>query len=133
MIVTAIPLKSNLCTNHEGKQNRKYTVSESPADGVSHAQGRMDHEIEGENAATTRGAIEGALLGTAIAAPTWYTLNRKWPTFRSMPLTIKTLGAVIIIAPLISIRAEHRGLEFHRQYWCVGLFLALALAFGHGN
>ena len=80
------------------------------------------HEIEGENAATTRGAIEGALLGTAIAAPTWYALNRKWPTFRSMPLTIKTLGAVIIIAPLISIRAEHRGLEFHRQYWCVGYF-----------
>jgi hypothetical protein len=35
---------------------------------------------------------------------------------------LKTLGAVIIIAPLISIRAEHRGLDFHRQHWYVGHF-----------
>lgn len=124
MIVTAVPLKPNLCTNHEGKQDRKYTVSESPADGVSHAQASVDpQEIDGENAATTRGAIEGALIGSAIVAPTWYTLNRKWPTFRSLPYTIKTLGAVIFIAPLISIRAEHSGLEYHRQHhWCVGCF-----------
>ncbi|OAX43267.1 hypothetical protein K503DRAFT_732021 [Rhizopogon vinicolor AM-OR11-026] len=78
---------------------------------------RLDHEDEGENAATTRGAIEGALLGSAIVAPTWYMLNRRWPAFRSMPYTVKTLGAVIITAPLISIRAEHRGLEFHRKHW----------------
>ncbi|KAG1752485.1 uncharacterized protein EDB91DRAFT_1102875 [Suillus paluster] len=75
------------------------------------------NETEGQNEATTRGAIEGGLVGSAIVAPTWYMLNRRWPAFRAMPRTIKTLGAVILIAPLISIRAEHRGLEFHRQHW----------------
>ncbi|KAG2369760.1 hypothetical protein BDR07DRAFT_1388273 [Suillus spraguei] len=30
---------------------------------------------------------------------------------------MKMLGAAIIIAPLISVRAEHRGLDFHRQHW----------------
>ncbi|KAG0703927.1 hypothetical protein DFH29DRAFT_914729 [Suillus ampliporus] len=74
-------------------------------------------EIEEQNAATTRGAIEGGLIGSAIVAPAWYMLNRKWPAFRVAPYTLKTLGAVIIMAPLISIRAEHRGLEFHRQHW----------------
>ncbi|KAG2156361.1 hypothetical protein DEU56DRAFT_766727 [Suillus clintonianus] len=72
--------------------------------------------LEGENAALARGAIDGALTGSAIVAPTWYLLNRRWPAFRALPYTVKTLGAIIIIAPLVSIRAEHRGLEFHRRY-----------------
>lgn len=76
-----------------------------------------ENELKGQNAAVARGAIEGALTGSAIVAPTWYLLNRRWPTFRALPSTMKTLGAVIIIAPLISIRAEHRGLDFDRQHW----------------
>lgn len=35
---------------------------------------------------------------------------------------MKTLGAIIVIVPLISIRAEHRGLDFHRQHWYVERF-----------
>ncbi|KAG1868210.1 hypothetical protein C8R48DRAFT_132868 [Suillus tomentosus] len=76
-----------------------------------------ENKLEGQNAAVARGAIEGALSGSAIVAPTWYLLNRRWPAFRALPTTMKTLGAVIIIVPLISIRAEHRGLDFHRQHW----------------
>jgi hypothetical protein len=36
---------------------------------------------------------------------------------------VKTLGAIIVIVPLISIRAEHRGLDFHRRHWYVGRFI----------
>lgn len=48
--------------------------------------------------AFARGAIEGALTGSAIIAPTWYLLNRRWPAFRALPNTVKTL-------------------DFHRQHW----------------
>lgn len=82
-----------------------------------------ENKLEGQNAAVARGAIEGALSGSAIVVPTWYLLNRRWPAFRALPTTMKTLGAVIIIVPLISIRAEHRGLDFHRQHWYVGRFV----------
>ncbi|KAG2748425.1 hypothetical protein P692DRAFT_20833685 [Suillus brevipes Sb2] len=78
---------------------------------------KLDSEHKGENAAIARGAIEGALTGSAIIAPTWYLLNRRWPAFRALPNTVKTLGAIIVIVPLISIRAEHRGLDFHRRHW----------------
>ncbi|KAG2073552.1 hypothetical protein BDR04DRAFT_289274 [Suillus decipiens] len=80
----------------------------------------FETDFKGQNAAVARGAVEGALTGSAILAPTWYLLNRRWPAFRALPTTIKMLGAVVIIAPLISVRAEHRGLDFHRQHWTGG-------------
>lgn len=77
----------------------------------------FETELKGQNAALARGAVEGALTSSAILAPTWYLLNRRSPAFRALPTTMKMLGAAIIIAPLISVRAEYRGLDFHRQHW----------------
>ncbi|KAH7909457.1 hypothetical protein BJ138DRAFT_1127676 [Hygrophoropsis aurantiaca] len=76
-----------------------------------------EEELKGHNAVTMRGAIEGALVGSAISLPTFYYLNRRWASYRALPLPLKALGAVIVIGPLISIRAEQRGLEYDRAHW----------------
>ncbi|KAH7926777.1 hypothetical protein BV22DRAFT_329936 [Leucogyrophana mollusca] len=76
-----------------------------------------EEEIKGHNAVTTRGALEGALVGSAVTLPSFYYLNRRWPYYRALPLPLKALGAVIIIGPLVSIRAEQRGLEYDRAHW----------------
>jgi len=72
-------------------------------------------EWEGHDAAVMRGAAEGFVGAAAVATPLFFYLHRKWPYYRSLPLPLKVAGAVIMIAPAISIRAEHRGLEFERE------------------
>ncbi|KAM6496184.1 hypothetical protein JOM56_008890 [Amanita muscaria] len=68
-------------------------------------------------AAIRRGAFEGAAGGTIIAVSTGWYLNRHWATYRKMPLSLKALGGVIIIAPLLAIQAERRGLQYDRSQW----------------
>ncbi|KIJ69844.1 hypothetical protein HYDPIDRAFT_120963 [Hydnomerulius pinastri MD-312] len=79
--------------------------------------GLSSEELQGHNAATTYGAIEGALIGTGITLPTFYLLNKRWSYYRALPLPLKVLGGVIVVAPLVSIRAEKKGLEFERRHW----------------
>ncbi|KAF8842675.1 hypothetical protein BDN67DRAFT_1034615 [Paxillus ammoniavirescens] len=79
--------------------------------------GLSDEEIREHRAVTIRGAVEGALIGTGIAFPALYLLNKRNKYFRSFPLPLKVLGGVIVITPLISIRAEQRGLEYDRRHW----------------
>ncbi|EGO02377.1 hypothetical protein SERLA73DRAFT_178283 [Serpula lacrymans var. lacrymans S7.3] len=76
-----------------------------------------EKEVKEHNAVTTKGALEGALMGSAIALPGFYYLNRRWAYYRALPPSLKALGVVIIVAPLVSIRAEHRGLEYDREHW----------------
>ncbi|KAI6121131.1 hypothetical protein F5141DRAFT_1193990 [Pisolithus sp. B1] len=47
--------------------------------------------------------------------PLPFILNRRWSYYRSLPLSLKALGVVIIVAPCVSIQAERRGLEFDRE------------------
>lgn len=74
-------------------------------------------EIDGHTNATIRGGIEGTLLGVAVAIPGSLYLNRRWAFYRALPLPLKALGPVMIIAPCFSIQAERRGLEFDRAHW----------------
>jgi hypothetical protein len=74
-------------------------------------------EIEEHNAATVRGALEGALGSAAVAVPGFYMLNRRWPYYRSLPLSLKALGVVVIVAPCLAIQAERRGLEYDKSKW----------------
>jgi hypothetical protein len=74
-------------------------------------------QIEDHDSASIQGAIEGTVVsGAAAGALSWY-LNRRWPYYRSLPLTLKVLGVVIIVAPCLSIQAERRGLEYDRSQW----------------
>ncbi|PFH49257.1 hypothetical protein AMATHDRAFT_63534 [Amanita thiersii Skay4041] len=44
-------------------------------------------------------------------------MNRAWPAYRRMPISLKVLGGVIIVAPLLAIQGERRGLEYDRSQW----------------
>ncbi|KAH0839781.1 hypothetical protein J3R83DRAFT_724 [Lanmaoa asiatica] len=77
----------------------------------------FEDELRQHRAVTIRGALEGGLIGTGIAFPTFYFLNRRSSYYRSLPFPIKLLGGVIIAAPLVTIQAEKRKLEFDRWHW----------------
>jgi len=66
---------------------------------------------------TIRGALEGGLIGTGIAFPAFYLLNRRSSYYRSVPFPIKLLGGIIIVAPLVTLQAEKRSLEFDHLHW----------------
>jgi len=74
-------------------------------------------ELEGHQNATIRGAIEGLIAGTAIALPLGYLANKRWPTFRRMPVQLKALAAILIIIPAYSVQAERRGVEYDESTW----------------
>lgn len=76
-------------------------------------------QIREHEAASRRGALEGAGVGAAIATSSGWYLNKRWPAYRSLPLSLKVLGGVIIVAPLLAIQAERRGLEYDRSQWRV--------------
>lgn len=66
-----------------------------------------------------RGALEGAVASAAVSIPGFYYLHRKSAWYRSLPLPLRVAGVVMVVAPLTSIQAERRSLEFERKQWCV--------------
>ncbi|KAL7282302.1 hypothetical protein PYCCODRAFT_1438735 [Trametes coccinea BRFM310] len=76
-----------------------------------------EEELAGHQAATLRGAIEGIAAGLAISLPaTWY-LNRRWASFRRLPIQLKALGVIMVVGPAYAIQAERRGVEFDKSTW----------------
>ncbi|PCH33950.1 hypothetical protein WOLCODRAFT_160477 [Wolfiporia cocos MD-104 SS10] len=76
-----------------------------------------EEELAGHYAAIVRGAIEGIAAGLAISLPgTWY-MNHRWLAFRSLPIQLKALGTVLLVAPLYAIQAERRGVEYDESTW----------------
>ncbi|OBZ70409.1 Respiratory supercomplex factor 2, mitochondrial [Grifola frondosa] len=76
-----------------------------------------EEELHGHNAATVRGAIEGIVGGFAISLPASFYMQRKWAYYRSLPITIKTLGVVLVVVPCYAIQAERRGVEYAASIW----------------
>jgi len=76
-----------------------------------------EEEIRAHNNATVQEAIEGVIAGAALALPGSYLLNRRWPYYRSLPPSLKTLGVILVVVPGLAIQAERRGLEFNRSQW----------------
>ncbi|KAG6856786.1 hypothetical protein H0H87_000754 [Tephrocybe sp. NHM501043] len=76
-----------------------------------------EEDIEGHAAASRRGAIEGAVGSSIVALGGSYYLHRSVAAYRALPLSLKALGVVIIVAPVLSIQAERRGLEYDKSKW----------------
>ncbi|RDB20122.1 Respiratory supercomplex factor 2, mitochondrial [Hypsizygus marmoreus] len=74
-------------------------------------------EIHAHAAASRRGAIEGGVASGIVALGGSYYLHRKFPGYRQLPLSLKALGLVIVVAPILSIQAERRGLEYDKSQW----------------
>ncbi|KAG9311451.1 hypothetical protein JVU11DRAFT_8566 [Chiua virens] len=64
-----------------------------------------------------RGALEGAITGAAVSIPSFYFLYRRSSWYRSLPFPLRVAGVVMVMAPLTSIQAERRSLEFERKQW----------------
>jgi len=77
-----------------------------------------DDELIQHNKAIRRGALEGTAIGGVFALGGSYYLQRTFAAYRQMPLSLKALGVVMVVAPAITIQAERRSLEFDRGRWC---------------
>ncbi|KAH6914805.1 hypothetical protein BKA70DRAFT_1557175 [Coprinopsis sp. MPI-PUGE-AT-0042] len=74
-------------------------------------------QVDAHDAASRRGALEGTAVGGVLAAGLSYFAHARYPAYRKLPLPLKTLGAVILIAPALAVQAERRGLEYDRSQW----------------
>ncbi|EJD00947.1 uncharacterized protein FOMMEDRAFT_21419 [Fomitiporia mediterranea MF3/22] len=75
-------------------------------------------DLENHGKATIQGMVEGFLGGLAASTAGFYYLNRRMPYYRSLPVTIKTLGFVLVIAPAVAAQAERRGLQYDMEnHW----------------
>ncbi|OBZ75928.1 Respiratory supercomplex factor 2, mitochondrial [Grifola frondosa] len=76
-----------------------------------------EEELAGHHAATVRGAVEGVVAGFAISLPASWYANRRWAYYRKLPIHLKALGVIMVVAPLYAIQAERRGVEFDKSTW----------------
>jgi len=74
-------------------------------------------QIQKHTAASRRGAIEGAVVGSSVGLATSYWAQRNLHAYQRLPLSLKALGIIIVTAPCLSIQAERRGLEYDRSQW----------------
>ncbi|KAF9478396.1 hypothetical protein BDN70DRAFT_913668 [Pholiota conissans] len=76
-----------------------------------------DVQIQEHAAASRRGALEGFIASGAVALAGSFWAQRRFAAYRNLPLSLKTLGLIIVVAPCLSIQAERRGLEYDRSQW----------------
>lgn len=73
-------------------------------------------DLKGHDAATLRGAIEGIVASSAVAIPSSFYLHRRWAYYRSLPMPIKVLGIVLVVAPAFAVQAERRGVQYDVEH-----------------
>lgn len=73
-------------------------------------------ELQAFDRATVRGSIEGIAGGLAISVPASYAAHRYLPAYRALPMSLKALGVILIVAPAWAIQTERRGVEFDEEY-----------------
>ncbi|KAH8113326.1 hypothetical protein DFH11DRAFT_1705407 [Phellopilus nigrolimitatus] len=73
-------------------------------------------DIDNHSKQTLRGMTEGAAASLAVAVPGSFYLHRRWAYYRSLPITIKALGVVLVVAPCIAAQAERRGVQYDMEH-----------------
>jgi len=73
--------------------------------------------LEAHHNATVRGMTEGFVASGLLAGAGFWGLNRKWANFRTLPTTLKTLLAVCVILPVMTLQGERRGTEYDMTNW----------------
>jgi len=66
---------------------------------------------------TFRGAVEGIAAGLAISLPGSWLLHKRVPSYRTLPISLKALGVILVVGPCYAIQAERRGLEYEMSTW----------------
>ncbi|KAL5508457.1 RCF2_1 [Sanghuangporus vaninii] len=75
-----------------------------------------EEDIKNYEKSTVRGMVEGFIGGTIASSAGFYMLHRRSRYYRSLPLTIKALGFVMVIAPAVAAQAERRGLQYDMEH-----------------
>ena len=60
--------------------------------------------------------MKGLLFGTAVTIPGSLYLSHRYAYYRQLPISLKALGAVMVIVPAVIINAERAGLKFEREH-----------------
>jgi len=76
-----------------------------------------EDQIAAHDSAVQRGALEGTAAGAGLAVAASFFARKRYPGYTKLPLSLKALGAAIIVAPCLAIQAERRGLEYERSQW----------------
>jgi hypothetical protein len=76
-----------------------------------------EEQLAAHSRVVRRGAIEGAAAGLLIAGAGSLYAYRRIPSYRNLPLSLKALGPVIVVAPLLSIQAERRSIQYEESQW----------------
>ena len=74
-------------------------------------------QLDAHSAASRRGALEGTAASGVVALGLSYWANGRYPAYRRLPVALKVLGGIILVAPALAIQAERRGLEYDRSQW----------------
>ncbi|KAE9404841.1 hypothetical protein BT96DRAFT_988932 [Gymnopus androsaceus JB14] len=76
-----------------------------------------EEQLAAHTAAVRRGALEGTAFGMLVSGAASLYAHRRIPAYRTLPLSLKALGPIILIAPLLTIQAERRSLEYDESQW----------------
>lgn len=77
-------------------------------------------QLKAHDKASLRGSIEGAVGSGAVAVGVSYWAHRRYPAYRALPLSLKSLAVLIIVVPCLAIQGERRGIEYDKSQWCAG-------------
>ncbi|KAF9028617.1 hypothetical protein BDP27DRAFT_915460 [Rhodocollybia butyracea] len=77
-----------------------------------------EEQMREHSKAVRRGAIEGTIAGSILSGGATYYAHTRIPAYRALPMSLKALGPIILIAPLLSIQAERRSLQYDESQWC---------------
>ncbi|KAJ8517983.1 hypothetical protein ONZ45_g4907 [Pleurotus djamor] len=76
-----------------------------------------EKQLEDHAAASMRGSIEGLVGSGAVAVGASYWAHRRFPSYRALPLSLKSLAVLIIVVPCLAIQGERRGIEYDKSQW----------------
>jgi len=74
-------------------------------------------EAEAHYRTTLEGGLKGFTVGLVSSLALSFFLQRRWPYYHNLPLSLKGLGVVVITAPAAVIQAERQSDAFSRQQW----------------
>ncbi|KAF8318270.1 hypothetical protein DL93DRAFT_2109950 [Clavulina sp. PMI_390] len=64
-----------------------------------------------------KGGVKGFAYSSAVAIPASFYLNRVWPYYRRLPLSLKALGVITVTVPACVIKAEWDSLDYEKAQW----------------
>jgi len=74
-------------------------------------------EADAHYRTTLEGGLKGFTVGLASSLGMAWFLNKRWPYYRNLPLSLKAFSIIVITVPAVVIQAEHQSDAFQRAQW----------------